>query len=142
MYCAQNNRIYCSDCNKSYIPNNYSNHLKSKGHNINVMKKRCCSCDNDITHCNNHELPCSMNSLSLEANDTIKNIIKSEQHKKKDVNSDISSDILLLKLRNYHDRESITEARAVLQKLYKVMGITWGEYISCHDGYAFIRIKM
>ena len=39
MYCAQNNRIYCSDCNKSYIPNNYSNHLKSKGHYINVMKK-------------------------------------------------------------------------------------------------------
>ena len=38
MYCAQNNRIYCSDCNKSYIPNNYSNHLKSKGHHINVMK--------------------------------------------------------------------------------------------------------
>ena len=31
MYCAQNNRIYCSDCNKSYIPNNYSIHLKSKG---------------------------------------------------------------------------------------------------------------
>ena len=38
MYCARNNRIYCSDCNKSYIPNLYSNHLKSKGHNINVTK--------------------------------------------------------------------------------------------------------
>ena len=39
MYCVQNNRIYCCDCNKSYIPNNYSNHLKSKGNYINVMKK-------------------------------------------------------------------------------------------------------
>ena len=89
MYSAQNNRIYCSDCNKSYVPNNYSNHLKSKGHNINVMKKCCCSCNNDITRCNNHELPCSMNSLSLEPNDIIKNIIKSEQQKKKDDNSAI-----------------------------------------------------
>ena len=142
MYCAQNNRIYCSDSNKSYIPNNYSNHLKSKGHNINVMKKCCCSCNNDITRCNNHELPCSMNSLSIEPKDIIKNIIKSEQQKKKDDNSAISSDILILKFRNYHESESITEARAVLQKLYKVMGITWGEYISCHDGYAYIRIQM
>ena len=72
MYCAQNNRIYCSDCNKSYIPNNYSNHLKSKGHNINVMKKCCCSCDNGITHSNNHDLTCNVNKLSLESNDSIK----------------------------------------------------------------------
>ena len=72
MYCAQNNRIYCSDCNKSYIPNNYSNHLKSKGHNINVMKKCCCSCDNGITHSNNRDLTCNMNKLSLESNDSIK----------------------------------------------------------------------
>ena len=138
MYCAQNNRIYCADCNKSYIPKNYSNHLKSKGHNNNVMKKRCCSCGNDITHCNNHELTCSMNSLSLEPNDIRKSIIKSEQQKKKDD----KSDILFFKLRNYDDSESITETRAVLQNLYKVMGIFYGEYISYHDGCAYIRIKM
>ena len=131
MYCAQNNRIYCIDCNKFYFPNNYSNHLKSKGHNINVMKK-CCS------SCNNHELSCNMNSLSLEPNDIIKNIIKSDQQKKKDDNSDI----LLLKLCNYHDCGSNTEAKAALEKIYKVKGILWGEYISCHDGYAYIRIKL
>ena len=127
MYCVQNNRIYCSDCKKSYLPNNYSNHLKSKGHLDSVIK-----------HHINQELPCSMNSLSLGPNDIIKNIIESEQRKKKDENSDI----LLLKLRNYHDSELITEARAVLPKLYKIMGITWGEYISYHDGYAYIRIKI
>ena len=71
MYCAQNNRNYCSDCNKSYIPNNYSNHLKSKGHHINVMKKQC-SCNNVITHCGNHDLTCIKNKLSLESNDSIK----------------------------------------------------------------------
>ena len=36
------------------------------------MKKRCCSCHNDITHCNNHDLACSMNSSSLKSNDTLK----------------------------------------------------------------------
>ena len=88
MYCAQNNRIYCSYCNKSYIPNNYSNHLKTQGHKINVMKKRCCGCNNDITHSNNHDLTCSMNSLSLKSDvdiqtdfSNVKNIIKSEQTK-------------------------------------------------------------
>ena len=71
LYCAQNHGNYCSDCNKSYIPNNYSNQLKTKGHNINVMKKRCCSCNYDITHSNNHDLTCSTNSVSLESNDSI-----------------------------------------------------------------------
>ena len=122
MYCAQNNRISCSDCNKSYIPNNYSNHLKSKWHNINAMKKQCCSCNNDISHCINHDLTCCMNKVSLESNDTIKTdfsnvikIIKSNQTKVKD----LGSEILLLKFYNHHDSES----KAVLQKLYNVMYI-------------------
>ena len=67
MYCAQNNRYYCSDCSKSYIPKNYSNQLKTKRHNINVMKKRCCSCNNDITHSKNHDLTSSMSKLSLKS---------------------------------------------------------------------------
>ena len=135
MYCAQNNRIYCSDCNKSYIPNNYSNHLKSKGHYINVMKKSC----------NNHDLTCSMNKLSLESNDSVKtdfsnvkNITKSNQTKVKHN----GSEILLLRLCNQEDRESIIEDKAVLEKLYSVMGITLGEYVFCQGGYAYIRIKI
>ena len=67
MYCAQNNSLCCSDCNKSYVLNKYSNHLKTKKHSINVMKKRCCSCNNDITHSNNPNLTCSMNSLSFKS---------------------------------------------------------------------------
>ena len=145
MYCAQNKRIYCGVCNKPYIPNNYSNHLKSKGHDINAMKKRCCSCNNDITLSDNHDKTCSINSLSLKSNDIIKtdfsnvkNIIKNEQTKEKD----FGSEILLLKFYTYYDSESITEAKTVLQKTYGVMRTTWGEYVFCHDGYAYIWIKM
>ena len=79
MYCVQNNRIYCSDCNKSYIPNNYSNPLKSKGHYINVMKK---SCNKEVTHYDNNDLTCCMNKLSLTSNDNVKNIPKNEQTRK------------------------------------------------------------
>ena len=107
--------------------------------------KKSCSCNNDITHYNNHKLACSMSSLSLKSNDTIKtnlsnnkNIMKSEQRREKDSDSNI----LLLKFEKYQDSESITEAKAVLHNLYRVMGITWGEYVFCHDGYAYIRIRM
>ena len=84
------------------------------------MQKRCCSCNNDITHSNNHGLTSFMIKLSLKLNDNIKtdfsnvkNIPKNEQTKEKV----IDSDILFLKFQNYHDSESITEAKAVLQKL-------------------------
>ena len=112
MYCAQNNRIYCSDCNKFCIPNNYSNHLKSKRHYISVMKKQC---DKDITHC--------YKNVSLTSNDNVKNF---EKYK------NIDPDILFAKFRklytgNYRDSESISEAKAMLQELYRIKGITWGE---------------
>ena len=73
-----------------------------------------------------------MNKVFPTSNDNVKNIPKSEQTKEKYT----TSDNLLLKFRKYHDSESITEAKAVLQKLYIVMGITWGEYLFCQDGYA------
>ena len=127
MYCAQNNRIYCSDCNKSYIPKNYSNRLKSKGHNNNVMKKRCRSCNNGITNCNNLDLTCSVNRLSRKSNDSI----KSEQTKEKDVDKykNIDADVLLVKFRRlstgiYRVSESIRDAKTKLQELYRNKGIT------------------
>ena len=128
MYCAQNNRIYCSDCNKSYIPNNYSNHLKSKGHYINVTKKQC---NNDITHCDNNDLTCCVNKLPLTSNNNVKNIDKYKN---------IDPDVLLVKFRklytgNYHDSESIREAKAMLQELYRNKGVTWAEYIFYLDRY-------
>ena len=124
----KNNRIYCSDCNKSYIPNNYSNHLKSKGHYINVTKKQC---NNDITHCDNNDLTCCVNKLSLTSNDNVKNIDKYKN---------IDPDVLLAKFRklytgNYHDSESIREAKAMLQELYRNKGVTWAEYIFYLDRY-------
>ena len=48
MYCVKN-RIYCNDCNRSYIDSNYSKHLRSQGHIDNVMKKHCCSCVSKIS---------------------------------------------------------------------------------------------
>ena len=84
------------------------------------MKKRCCSCNNDLTLSNNHDLACNSSKLSLKSDVDIqtdilngKNIIKSEQTKDKY----IDSDILLLKFRNYLDSESITEAKTLLQNL-------------------------
>ena len=67
MYCAQNNRFFCNDCNKSYIPNNYSSHLKSKGHINNVKKKRCAT-----TQDNNHNITCCLDKISLKSDDNIK----------------------------------------------------------------------
>ena len=129
MYCVQNNRIYCNDCNKSYIPNNYSNHLKSKGHYINVMKKQC-SCNNNLT--------CCMDKLSLTSNDNVKNIPKKEQTKEKYKNIDF--DILLVKFRklytgNYYDSESIREAKAMLHELYRNKVVTWDEYVFYLNNY-------
>ena len=31
------------------------------------MKKRCCSCNKDLTLSNNHDLTCSMSKLSLKS---------------------------------------------------------------------------
>ena len=155
MYCAQNNRIYCSDCNKSYIPNSYSNHLKSKGHNIYVMKKRCCSCDNHVTHSNNHDITCNMKKLSHESSDNMKTVFsnvkiipKNKQTKAKNIDKykHIDPDVLLTKFRklytgNYCDSEPITEAKAMLRELYRAKWITWGEYIFYLDRYIHIYDK-
>ena len=48
MYCVKN-RIYCHDCNRSYIDSNYSNHLRSQGHIDKVMKKHWCSCKRKLS---------------------------------------------------------------------------------------------
>ena len=156
MPCVQNNRIYCSDCNKSYIPNHYSNHLKSKGHNINVMKKHCCSCNNDITHSNNHDLTCSMSKLFLKSDVDIetgfsdkqdcsrrKIIIdssvrynpKSEQAEEKNIDNykNTAPHILLDLFRRKHgagyfDSESIVDGLAILNELRRVGEITCETY--------------
>ena len=130
MYCAQNNRIYCSDCNKSYISNNYSNHLKSKGHNINVMKKRFCSCDN-------HDLACNMNNLSLKSDDSIKTKIiiddlvrgVSKDKQTKEKNIDKYKNVGYMPLMrifindfncNCTDDESFEDAKSLLKELQRI----------------------
>ena len=34
-------KIYCGVCNKSVLPNNYPNHLKSQGHVNNILENQC-----------------------------------------------------------------------------------------------------
>ena len=116
-------RIYCHDCNRSYLDSNYSNHLRSRGHIDNVFKKRCYTC-------NNHDLTCCMSKLSLKSNgDTQIDFSNKQSNKYKN----IDPDILLESYRKhysgcYNDEESIVEARAILTELYRIDAITWREY--------------
>ena len=69
MPCVQN-RIYCHDCNKSYIDRKYSNHLRSQGHIKLVMKKRYNSViTRNKSCCSNHDLTCCLSKLSLKSDD-------------------------------------------------------------------------
>ena len=79
-----------------------------------------------------------MNKLSLTSNDNVKNIPKNEQTKEKYKN--IDRDILLVKFRklytgDYHDSESIREAKAMLHDLYRNKGVTWAEFIFYLNSY-------
>ena len=139
MYCAQNNRIYCSDCNKSYIPKNYSNHLKSKGHISKINKKRCCSCDTVITQDNNHNITCCLDKISLNSDNqkttktkiTIDNLVRSvskdKQTKEKNIDkykNDDSMTLMRLFLTNFSwnctDDESFEDAKSLLKELQRV----------------------
>ena len=123
MYCDKN-RIYCNDCNRSYIDSNYSNHLRSRGHIDNVMKKGCYSF-------NNHDLTCCMNRLSLKSNDNTQIDFSNKQSNKyKNIDPDILLEIYRKHYSGCHnDKESIVEAIAILSELYRIDAIAWREYI-------------
>ena len=123
MYCDKN-RIYCNDCNRSYIDSNYSNHLRSRGHIDNVMKKRCYSSKN-------HDLTCCMNKLSLKSKDNTQIDFSNKQSNKyKNIDPDILLEIYRKRYSGCHnDEESIVEAIAILSELYRIDAITWREYI-------------
>ena len=40
MFCVQN-RIYCGVCEKSVLPDNYPNPLRSQGHVNNTSRNQC-----------------------------------------------------------------------------------------------------
>ena len=78
------NRIYCHDCNRSYLDRIYSNHLRSQGHNNNVMKKHCCSYNSAITRdklcCNNHDLTCCKSELYFRSADNTQRDFSDKQN--------------------------------------------------------------
>ena len=127
MPCVKN-RIYCHDCNRSYIDSNYSNHLRSQGHIDNLMKKRCC---------NNYDITQHVSKLSLKPNDNSQIDFSNKQdsaRKQSNKYNNIDPDILLEIYRKnysgcYKDKESIVEAKAILSELYRIDAITWKEYI-------------
>ena len=129
MYCDKT-RIYCHECNRSYLHSIYSNHLRSRGHIDNVMKKRCYSC-------NNHDLTCCTISLSLKLCDNTQidfsnkqDRIRKQSIKYKDIDPDILLDVYRMHYSGcYNDTESIVEAKAFLSELHRIDAIYWREYI-------------
>ena len=92
--CVQN-RVYCLDCNRSYIDRKNSNHLRSQGHIIIVMKKRCCSRKSTITQknlcCSNHDLTCCISKLTKKTNDNTQLDFSDKQnHTRRKISFDIS----------------------------------------------------
>ena len=89
MYCVKN-RIYCHDCNTSYIDSNYSNHLRSQGHIDKVLKKHCCSC---------------VTKLSLKSDVGI----QTDFSGKLDSVNDVDPNILVEKFKSFWDKQFKTE---------------------------------
>ena len=113
--------MYCSYCKQIlYIVIIIEIMLKYKGYCTNVVKEQC---NDDMLHCDN--------------NDSVKTTVSKNEQMKEKYNP---SDILILK---FHDTSELTtEDKAVVQKLYSVKGITWGEYVYCCNGYVHIRIRI
>ena len=58
--------------------------MRSHGHILNVMKKRCCSCNSAITRnnlcCNNHDLECCISKLTFKSDDNTQIDFSDEQN--------------------------------------------------------------
>ena len=107
MHCVKN-RIYCHDCNRSYIDSNYSNHLRSSGHIDNVMKKHCCSCVSKIA-------------------------LKSDVGTQTDFSEKQDYDILIEKLKSFWNKPFKTEndfdeIEMILDEFLRVKAITIKQY--------------
>ena len=92
MHCVQN-RIYCHDCNKSFTDSNYPNLLRSQGHIVNVMKKRCCGCNSAINQnklCNIHDLECCISKLTIISDDNTQIDFSDEQNHTRKITFDNS----------------------------------------------------
>ena len=113
MYCVKN-RIYCHDCNRSYIDSNYSNHLRSQGHIDNVMKKHCCSCVNK-------------NSLKSDVG------TQTDFSEKLDTVIGVDPDILIEKFKSFWDKPFKTEndfdeVEMILDEFLRKKAITIKQY--------------
>ena len=141
MYCVKN-RIYCHDCDRSFIDSKYPNQLRSQGHIDNVMKNRCCSC-------NNHDLVVCIEKLSLksdvdiQANFSVEQVRSKKQTKQTNNYKNIDPNVLIdLFTKNYigcyNGDETIAEAKAFLGKLRRVRPITCEQHKKFH-GKCFVK---
>ena len=113
MYCVKN-RIYCHDCNRSYIDSNYSNHLRSQGHIDNVMTKHCCSC---------------VSKISLESDVGI----QTDFSEKLDSVIDVDPNILVEKFKSFWYKPFKTEndfddVEMILDEFLRIKAITIKQY--------------
>ena len=113
MYCDKN-RIYCHDCNRSYIDSNYSNQLRSQGHIDNVMKKHCCSC---------------VSKLSLKSDVGI----QTDFSEKLDTVIGVDPDILIEKFKSFWSKPFKTEndfdeVEMILDEFLRIKLITIKQY--------------
>ena len=113
MYCVKN-RIYCHDCNSSYIDGNYSNHLRSQGHIDNVMKKHCCGC---------------VGKLSLKSDVGI----QTDFSEKLDSIIDVDPNILVEKFKSFRDEplkpeNDFDEVEMILDDILRVKAIAIKQY--------------
>ena len=113
MYCVKN-RIYCHDCTRSFVDNNYSNHLRSQGDIDNVMKKHCCSCVSKI-------------SLKSDVG------IQTDFREKLDTVIDAELNMLVEKFKSFWDKPFKTEndfdeVEIILDEFLRIKAITIKQY--------------
>ena len=113
MYSVKN-RIYCHDCNRSYLDSNHSNHLRSQGHIDNVMKKHCCRC---------------ISKLSLKSDVGI----QTDSSEKVDSMVDVDPNILVEKFislweKPFKTENDFDEVEMILDEFLRIKAITKEQY--------------
>ena len=122
MYCVKN-RIYCQNCERSYVASKYCNHLRSQGRIHNVVKKHCCSC---------------VSKLYLQSDVGI----QKDFSEKLDSLTDIDLNILVEKFKNFWDKPFKTEndfdeVEMIIDEFFRSKAITIKQYNNIRRKYDF-----
>ena len=114
-------------------------HLRSQGHIIKVMKKRCCVCNinGNKLYCNNHDLACCKSKLSLRSDVNMQTDFSDKQDSSRKRNTfkviDIDPIFLCGKLKitlekPVKSKNKIVETKMILDELFRTKSITRKQY--------------